>query len=242
MDADIYPAVAGIEDRHWWFRGRRAILARVLDRYAPPPPRRILEVGCGNGGNLPLLAKYGELSAAEVDDGARERAAARGLARIAKGRLPHGLPFLDERFDLIAALDVLEHVDDDAAALRALQARLDPGGVLVATVPAYSWLWSRHDEATHHKRRYTLPSFVAKVRAAGFAPLHASYFNTLLFPLAVAHIKLVQPLAPGAGLALPPAPVNRALAALFAAERWMVPRLALPFGLSILACARAERG
>ncbi len=242
MDTQAYALAADSEDEHWWYRGRRAILRSVLDRYAPPssPSRTILEVGCGNGGNLPLLAAYGQAYAVEMDDATRARASGRAVARVEKGWLPDGLPFGDRRFDLIAALDVLEHVDDDHAALKALHDRLMPEGLLVVTVPAYGWLWGWRDEFSKHKRRYARPSLIAGLAEVGLDVIYSSYFNTLLFPVAVAYGKLEEFLFRSAyqALSVPPAPVNRALTAIFELERLFIPRVAFPYGLSILICAR----
>jgi SAM-dependent methyltransferase len=235
---EAYAAAAQVEDRHWWFCARREILRAVLDRQlAPMAGRTLLEVGCGNGGNLPLLARYGQVSAVETSPEARQRAAARGLARVEAGALPDALPFADMRFDVVAALDVLEHVEEEQAALAALRARLKAGGLLLLTVPAFAWLWSGHDELSHHQRRYTRPALAEKVRAAGFRVAHATYFNTLLFPLAVAHIKLG---APQAALRIPGAGANALLKCVFSLERHLAPALRLPFGVSILLCGIAH--
>ena len=238
MDPSFYREMAAVEDRHWWFEGRRRILAAVLDRLASGPGAEVLEVGCGTGGNLPMLARYGRLHACEPEAGARAMAEARGLATVAPGGLPHDLPFGEKPFDLIALLDVLEHVAADEASLAALHDRLKPGGTLLITVPAYMFLWSVHDEVNHHVRRYTRAELVRKLRAAGFRVRHATYFNTILFPV-IAAVRLVGRVAGkgGSDLGLPGDVANRLLTRIFASERHVVSRLALPFGVSILAVA-----
>jgi SAM-dependent methyltransferase len=243
MNPDLYLAAARCEDEHWWFAARRAILSAVLERHpGSGTRRRILEVGCGSGGNLGMLAGHGEVFAVESDAQARLRAAARGIARVEAGALPARLPFDGLTFDLVAALDVLEHVADDRAALTALREKVSPGGMLLLTVPAFMWLWSRHDELSHHCRRYSLPGLSELVRSTGFEVTHASYFNTLLFAPGVGHIKLGNLLHSGAidALRIPPAPVNALLREIFALERFLVPRVSLPFGISILLCGIAK--
>jgi SAM-dependent methyltransferase len=237
MNPETYALAAQVEDEHWWFSARRSILRAVLDRHLPPASgRTLLELGCGNGGNLPLLARYGKLYAVEMDDEARRRATMRGIAAVQPGALPDAIPFAGQQFDVVAALDVLEHVAEEHAALVAMRAKLRRGGCLLLTVPAFKWLWSRHDEASNHRRRYSKSALIRQVREAGFEIAHATYFNTVLFPAVAAYIKLWTPFTADAhpGLRLPPRPVNALLRATFSAERYLVPRLTLPFGLSIL--------
>lgn len=155
MDPKAYEQMAGLEDRHWWFVGRRQILSRVIAGIPLPPSACILEAGCGSGGNLEMLSQFGQVWAMERSEIALPLARARGIAIVEEGELPHRIPFGSQQFDLIALLDVLEHLDEDTAALEALIQRLKPSGYMVITVPAYPWLWSAHDELNHHKRRYT---------------------------------------------------------------------------------------
>lgn len=241
MDREVYARMGAVEDRHWWFVARRRILAAVLERIvALPPGARLLEAGCGTGGNLSMLERFGEVAAFEPDGEARRIAMQGRCTDVRVGRLPGPVPFDEGAFDLVAALDVLEHIDDDTASLRALHDQLRPGGWLLLTVPAFAFLWSRHDELHHHKRRYRKAALVRQVRAAGFTPVEVTYFNTLLFPL-IAGVRMLKKLfgiEGGAEDALPPAPVNRLLQAVFACERWLVGRVPMPAGVSILMVAR----
>ncbi len=240
MNPEIYERMAWLEDRHWWFRARRAIVAKLIAGLGLPVDARILDAGCGTGGNLAMLSGFGKVEAMEMDDWAREIAAAKGVASVAPGRLPDGLPFQEGNFDLVALLDVLEHVADDEAALDSLGRLLKPGGHLLITVPAYPFLWSRHDEAHHHYRRYRIRELESKVRSAGMTVRHASYFNTLLFPL-IAALRLLGRIRPGRGgddLAMPRPWVNRMLYAVFSSERMLLGKFALPFGVSVVLVAR----
>lgn len=254
MDAAYVETYATVEDDHWWFRGRRRILDAVLRGLALPEGARILEAGCGPGGNLAMLQRHGTVDAFEIDDAARAHATRRGLVDVRAGALPHAVPF-DGPYDLIGLFDVLEHVEDDHAALVALRERLADGGRLLLTVPAFMALWSQHDVANHHFRRYDRAGLVARLAGAGFDVEHATYFNTLLFPL-VAGARALQRLrgpVPGPGArpdeasasdadTIPPPPVNRLLERVFAAERHVVPARRLPVGVSLLAVARPVQG
>ena len=244
MDIEAYAIAAHIEDDHWWFRGRRAVLKSVLDYFVSSSKNQldILEVGCGNGGNLKLLSNYGKLFAVELDDAARERAMHRGLAEVERGWLPDNLPVKGSGYDLIAALDIIEHVDDEQRSIQALRDLLKSKGYVLITVPAYKQLWSRHDDISRHKRRYTRKQITAIVKDAGFDIIFCTYFNTLLFPFEAIYLKLSKLLNnnPYNVLRIPFAPINRLLEIIFLGESLIIPRFSMPFGLSVLVCARVK--
>jgi SAM-dependent methyltransferase len=240
MDATSYARMASNEATHWWFAGRRAILGTLIPRLlAGRPAPRILEVGCGSGGNLGLLSRFGRLDAVEHDADARALARARSGIDVRPSTLPGELPVADAAYDLVALLDVLEHVERDCEALRTIGRKLTPDGRLLITVPAMPWLWSAHDVAHHHYRRYTRASLATAIRAAGLEVERIGYFNALLFPLAVAG-RLAKRVRGDATAddRLPPRPVNALLQAVFTAERHLIGRLPFPGGLSVYAVVR----
>jgi SAM-dependent methyltransferase len=230
-----------LEERHWWFAARRKIVGEILTSLALPEHARILDAGCGTGGNLQFLSQFGDVTGVELDDGAAALARERGSWPVLKGSLPDGMPFVGQQFDLIVLLDVLEHIDDDAGSMCALADLLAPGGYLVLTVPAFPFLWSPHDEEHHHKRRYRAAGLRAVIANAGLRLSYLSHFNTWLFPM-VAAVRLVRKVFPanevGSDVQLPGPAVNRMLQTVFGSERRWIGRLRMPFGVSLLAVAR----
>jgi SAM-dependent methyltransferase len=181
MDELIYSQLYAMEDTHWWFRGRRAVIWSLLAHARPPTPARVLDAGCGTGRNLIEFAALGELVGIEPSASAVEFCHRRGLANVYQAAVEH-LPFDEGRFDVLFAFDVLEHLDDDVAALTELRRVATPDAWLVTTVPAYRWLWSQHDDSHHHRRRYTRPELLDHARRGGWRPVFASYFNSILLP------------------------------------------------------------
>lgn len=248
MEPQLYSDFARLEDSHWWFVGRKRILREVLRLHVPGTTARILDVGCGTGGMLQMLAEFGR--AEGLDSSAQGLALCRDRlgpeVQLHLGQLPDGIP-AGRTYNLVTAFDVLEHIPDVVEALVAVRRALAPGGTLVCTVPAYQFLWSEHDDANHHQRRYTKRLLLEHLHAAGFEAGYTSYFNAgLLAPIAL--VRFAQKLLrrqgpPGQHSDLEEVPplVNRALTAFFSAERWVVPRLPFPCGVSLLAVAQPSR-
>jgi SAM-dependent methyltransferase len=237
MDRAIYDRMAEIDAEHWWFAARRRIVSALIRDQAPlKAGAEILEVGAGTGSNLMMLQGLGHVDAIEPDDKARALASRRAGIHVEGGMLPDRVHLLDGHYDLIVLLDVLEHIEDDRGSLRVLRDKLAPGGRMVLTVPASPWMWSAHDVAHHHKRRYTGRTLRATFEAAGLRVRHMSHFNTLLYPL-IAAARIVGRLRhrEGSDEAMPSPLLNGLLQHVFAAERHWVTRGALPFGVSLLA-------
>jgi SAM-dependent methyltransferase len=232
-----------VEERHWWYRGRRAVLDAVLDGLALPEDARILDAGCGSGRNMVELARRGPVTGVELASQSLEVARRRNLGPVLEGSLDEPLPLADGAFDLAVALDVLEHVRDDGAALRELARVLAPGGRLLVTVPQYGWLWGEHDVLAHHHRRYTRALLLGRAEQAGLHRERVTAFNAvLLAPIAAARLaqRARRRAEPSSDLGrTPQGAVNAALERVLRAEAAFIGcGRDLPAGVSLLAVLR----
>lgn len=239
MDPQYGARYRDLYERHWWWRAREAFVVDLLASLAPPGGfGPILDVGCGDGLFFPRLRRFGEPEGVEVD--------AALVSEVGRARGPiHVGPFdarfqPRRRFGLITLLDVVEHLDDDAAALGLAARLLAPQGVMVVTVPAFRALWTGHDDYNHHRRRYTRASFGRAARAAGVAVRRRRYFFHWLFPLKLL-VRLKEGLRRGpAEMPEIPAPrLNRALYGVCRLEQRTWGRFPWPFGSSLLAVCSA---
>jgi len=242
MERVLYQQMAELDHRHWWYRARRRILAELIRREARPPANaQILEIGCGTGHNLAMLSGFGHIDGLELDDEARALSEKRLGRKVMSSPLPELAEVSNRHYDLIGAFDVIEHIENDRAALASIATKLKPGGKFVMAVPAHQWMWSAHDVVNHHKRRYSKRSLKALIEGSPLQLDKIGYFNSLLFPLALAE-RAASKLRgkESAAVALPPAPLNAALEKVFGLERHLVGRLPLPIGLSLFAVASAK--
>jgi SAM-dependent methyltransferase len=239
MERVVYQQMAELDQRHWWYRARREVIAALIRRSVSLPPKaRILEIGCGTGHNLAMLGAFGHVDALELDEEARTFAEQRLGRSVMSAPLPELAGVGDSLYDLIGAFDVIEHIDDDRAAIASIATKLKPGGKFVMTVPAHAWMWSAHDVVNHHKRRYSKRVLRQLIEGSPLQLERIGYLNGLLFPAAVAERLSSRLLGKeNADLTLPPAPLNATLERTFAAERHLIGRLPLPIGLSLFAVA-----
>lgn len=244
MEQRAYQQLFALEDEHWWFRGRRAVIWSLLrNGGVPSAGLRVLDAGCGTGRNL---LEFGSLGVARGIDTSEEAVAycrRRGLAAVDAAPI-EALPFSAGSFDLLLATDVVEHVPDDRVALRELRRVAAPDAHLLTTVPAYQWLWSAHDVELHHFRRYTWRRLRAALLDSGWEPVHWSYFNSILLaPIAAVRLltrRQDRPIARRDDLALTPARVGALLRlALEIEARAVGAGVHLPVGVSIGAVCRA---
>lgn len=238
LDRSAYERMTATEETHWWFVGRRRMIAGLIEDLALPPDAHLVELGAGTGGNLKMLQSFGTVSAMEYDEGARDVASAKGGIPVSPGRLPDGIPFEPGSADVVGLFDVLEHIEDDAGSLREIRKLLSPRGVLILSVPAHQWLWSGHDEVLHHFRRYSRANLRQLVEDCGYSVRRLTYFNSTLFPAAALVRRLDRRKADGdvAGGGIPAAPINAILTAVLTIEA-RAARLfgRLPVGLSLFA-------
>jgi len=244
MHSTLYDEMWACEQSHWWFLGRRRILKSLVDRYQPVKEDQrlaVCDLGCGCGANLAVWATRHNVLGVDHMPLALEYARRRLGDRVLQGTLPEPLPVSERSQDVVLLADVLEHVKDDVAAAQRALELLRPGGILIATVPAYQWLMAPRDEHHQHFRRYSKSGFLNLFDVSGVKVELMSHYNTFLFPIAAA-VRLASRFTPlsdtSRDLRVPARPINSLLRWLFSSEENLLPRLTLPFGLSLVAVVR----
>jgi SAM-dependent methyltransferase len=242
MQSHHYPILYQVEDTHWWYVGRRRIIQCFVEKICATlntPNPRILDVGCGTGANLKMLAPFGSAEGVDISPQAVDFCRERGLTSVKLGAAEH-LPYDDGSFELVTALDVVEHLDDDVAGLREMRRVLRTDGRLLLFVPAFMFLWGVQDDVSNHRRRYTLPSLLSAVEAAGFSVEWASYANISFFVpvLLVRSVMRWLGLRAATEYGINISLMNGVFSSIFAAERYVLKRGRLPFGVSAACIAR----
>ena len=244
MDPSEYDKMYRLEEVNWWYVGRRNLVLKMAARFdngLSGKPLRILDAGCGTGINLKYLQILGDVYGLDISKDALIFSRNRGLPSLICGSADK-LPFKNELFDLVLALDVIEHIDEDLSAVRELNRVLKPGGRLILTVPAFQFLWTNHDLALHHKRRYTRSGILSILRLGSFENEKATYWNFSLF-LPVATIRLLKRFHRSGNemqtdLAELPFHLNGLLQELIRIENWIIERIDLPVGVSVMCICR----
>ena len=237
----MYRIFSEIQKKHWWFVTRKNIVLDFIDRYLTKDDQvKVLDIGCGSGLMLNALEEVGQTFGMDMSDEAICFSKEIFNGRVEKGVLPDQLPYQDNFFDLITALDVIEHIGNDIDSIRAIRSLLAPGGKCILTVPAYMFLWSSHDEMNQHKRRYTLSKLNEKLVQAGFTVEKISYYNTFLFPVVflVRMLNNVLKRDGSSDMNMPGCVMNYVLKKIFGVEKYLLRYFNLPFGVSVLAVVR----
>ena len=251
MQQHTYAIMRRVEETHWWFAGRRQIIKSFLERLCldvnvesfgtarHSAPLKILDVGCGTGANLEMLAQFGEAEGVDVSGEALSFCRERGLENVKQGEA-EALPFEGSSFDLVTGLDVVEHLDDDLAGLQEMRRVLRPGGHALVFVPAFMFLWGVQDDISHHRRRYTLDQLKQVMSHAGLEVERASYVNISFFtPILIGRLLMrALHLRPESENNITIGFLNGVLGKLFGAESLALRYLNFPFGVSIICVAR----
>jgi SAM-dependent methyltransferase len=242
MMQHTYPILYEMEESHWWHVGRRRIIASFAkencSKITGHHPQ-ILDVGCGTGANLKMLAQFGDAQGVDVSSDAVAFCRERGLENVKLGAA-ESLPYEDNEFDLVTALDVVEHMDDDLAGLREMRRVLRPGGRVLLFVPTFMFLWGVQDEVSNHRRRYRLNELRQVVTAAGFEVERTTYANVTFFlpVLLVRKFMRLTGMRTETENSINIPALNRVFGAILGAERHWLRYLNIPFGVSGLCVAR----
>lgn len=241
MNIEMYKIFSEIQKKHWWFIVKKDIVLDMINYYYKQDlNNEILDIGCGSGLMLNSLEKIGITSGLDMSDEAIKFSKSIFRGEVKQGFLPEQVPYVEKSFDIITALDVIEHIDDDIESLRVIRTLLKDNGKAIITVPAYMFLWSGFDELNEHKRRYTKSELKSKLIESGFEIEKISYYNTLLFPIAYIVRKLNNLLnrSGSSDIDMPSKPINFVLKNIFGIEKYLLKFMNLPFGVSLIAVVK----
>ena len=251
MQQHTYAIMRRVEESHWWFVGRRRIISSFLERIChglkatrgegspQDSPLNILDVGCGTGANLEMLAQFGAAEGVDLSAEALSFCQERGLRNVKQGEA-EALPYDAESFDLVTGLDVVEHLDDDLAGLKEMRRVLRRGGRALLFVPAFMFLWGVQDDVSNHRRRYTLDGLKLVVTQAGFEIERATYVNISFFaPILLGRLLMrATGFRPASENNLTIGALNGLLGRILGAESSILRHMNFPFGVSAICVAR----
>ena len=244
MMEHTYPILYEVEQSHWWHVGRRRIIAGFVEticRNVKDRRPRILDVGCGTGANLLMLSKYGDAEGVDISEDALAFCRERGLQKVTHGAAEE-LPYDDGTFDLVTALDVVEHIDDDLAGLREMRRVLRPGGHVLLFVPTFMFLWGLQDDVSNHRRRYRLSELRKVLERAGFEVERSTYANIMFFTpiLVIRQLMRLTGLKAETENNINVPALNGVFGWLLGSESTILRYTNLPFGVSGLCVARVK--
>lgn len=244
MMEHTYPILYEVEQSHWWYIGRRRIIAGFVEeicRQVTDRRPRILDVGCGTGANLLMLSNYGQAEGVDISEDALAFCRARGLEKVRLGA-GEELPYEDATFDLVTAFDVVEHMDDDLAGLKEMRRVLRPGGRVLLFVPTFMFLWGLQDEVSNHRRRYRLPGLRRVLEQSGFEIERTTYANITFFMpiLLVRKLMRLTGIKTATENSINVPALNGVLGKILGAESTILRYINLPFGVSGLCVARVK--
>ena len=234
-----------IEETHWWFISKRNIILYLIEKLLPKTNAnredcQIADLGCGCGATLKALSRKYRVFGMDSSDHAVKFCSEKGLS-IQRGELPHDIPYEKNKLDAVLLLDVIEHVTNDREAVKEAFSLLKSGGILICTAPAYQWLWSMHDEMHHHKRRYSKKDFCRLFELSDAESIVCGHYNAFLFPLALLErltSKFLRRKRPRRTIHQFPGALNSILEKIFSLERFILQKVPLPFGLSLIGVVR----
>jgi SAM-dependent methyltransferase len=241
MDPAQFDLHAKIEDTHWWFRARREIILSVIKRFVPVNQDKLLaEIGCGTGGNLKFFHDYYKVAGSDISSEAVKYASRRVGCNVFLGDFRDVFAAQLKNADAVILADVLEHIEDDAAFIKDVIDLVKQNAIILITVPAHMSLWSRHDVALGHRRRYSFKILRALWEGREAEEIYFSPFNSLLFPVIalLRLLKIAGSKEASSDLFLPSPWINNLLYKIFIAERTLIRLFPLPFGISYLAVLR----
>lgn len=242
MEQYLYKDLYQLEETHWWHRAKRFYALTFIRALTNKYPLRILDVGCGTGKNIEAFRVLGSTEGIDISPDAVAYCKKRGMKAVHVGDATD-TTYPNHLFDVVVLFDILEHADDHTI-LKEMYRLLKPGGLIVITVPAYAWLWSRWDEVLHHKRRYSASSLRHLLVYHRFKELKLSYmFSFLVFPALC--IRFIKQLLYGkhhypSDFVLSTPGINTLLFFICQLELGILKCCSIPFGTSVLAIAKKE--